>query len=91
VSADDAESGAPTPDLMLLENDLKQRLAVAMTKLSERTQQVLALYYQEECTQAEIGQILGVTESRVCQILGEASARLRAMLEDTPSTSKPRT
>jgi RNA polymerase sigma factor for flagellar operon FliA len=91
VAADDAESGAPTPDLMLLENDLKHRLAVAMTKLSERTQQVLALYYQEECTQAEIGQILGVTESRVCQILGEASARLRAMLEDTPSTSKPRT
>ena len=88
VAADDAECGAPTPDLMLLENDLKHRLAVAMTKLSERTQQVLALYYQEECTQAEIGQILGVTESRVCQILGEAAARLRALLEETPSTSK---
>jgi RNA polymerase sigma factor for flagellar operon FliA len=42
---------------------------------------VLALYYQEECTQAEIGEILGVTESRVCQILGEATLRLRAQLE----------
>ena len=43
---------------------------------------MLALYYQEECTQSEIGQILGVTESRVCQILGEATLRLRAALED---------
>jgi RNA polymerase sigma factor for flagellar operon FliA len=63
-----------------------------MAKLTERTQHVLALYYQEECTQAEIGEILGVTESRVCQILGEATARLRAMLDETPSVPerKPR-
>jgi RNA polymerase sigma factor FliA len=86
VSADDAESSAATPDAVLLDSDLKRRLAAAMSKLTERTQQVLALYYQEECTQAEIGQILGVTESRVCQILGEATARLRAMLDETPST-----
>ena len=85
VSADDAESGNATPDAALLDSDLKRRLATAMGKLTERTQQVLALYYQEECTQAEIGQILGVTESRVCQILGEATARLRAMLDETPS------
>jgi RNA polymerase sigma factor for flagellar operon FliA len=82
VAADDAESGNATPDVVLLDTDLKRRLASAMSKLTERTQQVLALYYQEECTQAEIGQILGVTESRVCQILGEATARLRAMLDD---------
>jgi RNA polymerase sigma factor for flagellar operon FliA len=83
VSADDAESGLATPDAILLDSDLKRRLAAAMSKLTERTQHVLALYYQEECTQAEIGQILGVTESRVCQILGEATARLRAMLDET--------
>jgi RNA polymerase sigma factor for flagellar operon FliA len=63
---------------------LKRRLALAVGKLTERTQQVLALYYQEECTQAEIGEILGVTESRVCQILGEATARLRALLDEIP-------
>jgi RNA polymerase sigma factor for flagellar operon FliA len=85
VAADDAESGTATPDAALLDSDLKRRLAAAMSKLTERTQQVLALYYQEECTQAEIGQILGVTESRVCQILGEATARLRAMLDDAPA------
>jgi RNA polymerase sigma factor for flagellar operon FliA len=88
VSADDAESGNATPDALLLDSDLKRRLAAAMSKLSERTQQVLALYYQEECTQAEIGEILGVTESRVCQILGEATARLRALLEDAPNVSE---
>jgi RNA polymerase sigma factor for flagellar operon FliA len=85
VAADDAESSTATPDAVLLDTDLKRRLATAMAKLTERTQQVLALYYQEECTQAEIGEILGVTESRVCQILGEATARLRAMLEDAPA------
>jgi RNA polymerase sigma factor for flagellar operon FliA len=83
VSADDAESSTATPDAVLLDTDLKRRLAAAMQKLTERTQQVLALYYQEECTQAEIGEILGVTESRVCQILGEATARLRAMLDES--------
>ena len=86
VQADDAESGIASPDAQLMESDLKRRLSVALSKLSERNQQVLALYYQEECTQAEIGHILGVTESRVCQILGEATARLRAMLDDTSST-----
>jgi len=87
VAADDAESGTATPDVVLLDSDLKRRLAEAMGKLTERTQQVLALYYQEECTQSEIGQILGVTESRVCQILGEATARLRAMLDENSNAS----
>lgn len=59
---------------------LRLQLVSAVKKLPERMQTVLALYYQEECTLAEIGQILGVTESRVCQILGEATVRLRATL-----------
>lgn len=59
---------------------LRTQLVIAVKKLPDRTQKVLALYYQEECTLAEIGQILGVTESRVCQILGEATVRLRASL-----------
>jgi RNA polymerase sigma factor for flagellar operon FliA len=81
VSADDAESQAVTPDAEFAEGDLKRRLTSAISELPERLKQVLALYYQEECTQAEIGEILGVTESRVCQILGEATLRLRAKLE----------
>ena len=60
--------------------ELKTQLVAAIKRLPERTQTVLALYYQEECTLAEIGEVLGVTESRVCQILGDATVRLRASL-----------
>lgn len=82
VGADDAESQTTAPDAEFEGGDLKRRLTAAISDLPERLKQVLALYYQEECTQAEIGEILGVTESRVCQILGEATLRLRAKLED---------
>jgi RNA polymerase sigma factor for flagellar operon FliA len=82
VTPDDVESTLEHPDALLVAGELKLRLTQAIGKLSERAQQVLALYYQEECTQAEIGEILGVTESRVCQILGESALRLRAMLEE---------
>jgi RNA polymerase sigma factor for flagellar operon FliA len=71
------------------EDELKRRLVEAIEQLPERKRMVLALYYQEECTQAEIGEILGVTESRVCQILGETAARLRAMLESGPPRTRP--
>jgi RNA polymerase sigma factor for flagellar operon FliA len=70
------------------DKELRARLAKAILELPERSQTVLALYYQEECTQAEIAEILGVTESRVCQLLGEISVRLRARLE---GETKPRT
>lgn len=59
---------------------LKTHLAEAIKGLPARTQTVVALYYHEECTLLEIGQILGVTESRICQILGDATVRLRASL-----------
>lgn len=78
---DDVPSRDFDPSVALDDKELRERLAEAISGLPERTQMVLALYYQEECTQAEIGRILEVTESRVCQILGEASARLRAVLE----------
>ncbi|MCG8557265.1 MAG: RNA polymerase sigma factor FliA [Proteobacteria bacterium] len=77
---DDLESHDGGADKLHAEREMKQLLAKAIARLPERTQMVLALYYQEECTQAEIGTILGITESRVCQILGESAARLRAQL-----------
>ncbi|MEM9073678.1 MAG: FliA/WhiG family RNA polymerase sigma factor [Myxococcota bacterium] len=63
-----------------VKREQKRMLAEAIRRLPERTQRVLALYYQKQCTQAEIGAILGVTEGRVCQILGEATVRIRAEL-----------
>ncbi len=59
---------------------LKQSLAQAITQLPEREQLVLSLYYDEELNLKEIGQVLGVSESRVSQIHSQAAGRLRAKL-----------
>ncbi len=66
----------------LEDRDIKRLLVDAIKRLPERSQRVLALYYQEECTLAEIGEVLGVSESRVCQIMGDTTVRLRAMFLD---------
>jgi RNA polymerase sigma factor for flagellar operon FliA len=57
-------------------------LAKEIGRLSERQRMVLALYYQDEMTFREIGQVLGVTESRICQIHTEAVLSLRSRLVD---------
>ena len=86
---DEVATAEQNPSHALDEKELKAELAQAIARLPARTQTVLALYYQEECTQAEIGQILEVTESRVCQILGEATVRLRALLGVDPPRRSP--
>ena len=59
-------------------------LAGAINSLSEREKIVVTLYYFEGLTLAEIGEILGVTESRVCQIHTKAVQQLRSSLTDQP-------
>jgi len=66
----------------LQHGDFKQGLAKAIKGLPERERLVMALYYDEELNLREIGDILGVSESRVCQIHGQALIRLRARMED---------
>ena len=56
-------------------------LASVIETLPPREQMVLALYYDQECNLKEIGQILGVSESRVCQIHGQILARMRSRLD----------
>ena len=51
---------------------------------------MLALYYEHELTLAEIGAVLGVGESRVCQLRTQATARLRARLRETLQLTEPR-
>lgn len=80
VLPDELAGASTDPSQAYLEREQQRLVAEAITRLPERTQTVLALYYQEECTQAEIGRILEVSEGRVCQILGEAAARIRAEL-----------
>ncbi len=60
--------------------ETKQMLRQAMTRLSEREQTVLGLYYFEGMTLAQVGDVLGVTESRICQIHTKAVLSLRAKL-----------
>ncbi|MCG8425997.1 MAG: RNA polymerase sigma factor FliA [Chromatiales bacterium] len=60
----------------------KGALADAIAGLPERERLVIALYYDEELNLREIGQVLGVSESRVCQIHSQATLRLRSRLSE---------
>lgn len=62
--------------------EMKQLLASAIGRMPERESMVLSLYYYEALTLAEIGHVLGVTESRVCQIHTKAILQLKARLAD---------
>lgn len=72
----------PGPAQALLGGAFQTALADAIGGLPEREKLVLALYYDEELNLKEIGQVLGVTESRVSQIHSQAAARLRSRLRD---------
>ena len=74
------ERGYNPQETYLLQG-LKSELASALDDLPERERLVLSLYYDEELNLKEIGEVLGVTESRVCQLRVQAIARLRGMLE----------
>jgi RNA polymerase sigma factor for flagellar operon FliA len=60
----------------------KQALIEAVEGMPERERTVLLMYYYDELTLSEIGEVLGVTESRVCQIHTKALRQLRSKLAD---------
>jgi RNA polymerase sigma factor for flagellar operon FliA len=64
--------------------DMKDRLADAIARLPEREKLVVALYYYENLTLREIGEVLGVTESRVSQLHTKAVLRLKSRLQNDP-------
>jgi RNA polymerase sigma factor for flagellar operon FliA len=66
----------------LQDEGFRDQLAREIARLPEREQLVMSLYYDDELNLREIGEVLGVTESRVCQIHGQALARLRSRLHD---------
>jgi RNA polymerase sigma factor FliA len=76
----DAASGDPTSELE--GQEMRGILAAAINSLSEREKIVITLYYFEGLTLSEIGEILGVTESRVCQIHTKAVGGLRKSMAD---------
>ncbi len=70
----------PGPAGLFEVEEMKVILAAAINRLGEREKIVLSLYYYEGLTLAEIGSVLGVTESRVCQIHTKAVIQLRARI-----------
>lgn len=76
------DSKAADPVLVFEDEETKYHLADAVSGLKEREKIVITLYYYEGLTLAEIGQVLGVTESRVCQIHTKAVMQLRAKMSD---------
>jgi RNA polymerase sigma factor FliA len=69
------------PSLVVEKRELRRLVALAVSRLPEREKAVISLYYEQELTLKEIGEIMGVTESRVCQIHTQATARLRAAVQ----------
>ena len=77
---DVADASSLTPAEDIEQTGMRQSLIDAITTLPEREQLVMSLYYEQELNLKEIGAVLGVTESRVCQIHGQAIIRLRARM-----------
>ena len=80
--ADHARDERPGPFDDIEHEGFRDALAVAIQGLPEREKTVLSLYYDDELNLREIGEVLDVSESRVCQIHGQALVRLRARLTE---------
>lgn len=81
MDATPAENNAATqPGSAIEEGELRDAMRTEISKLPEREQAVLVLYYEDGLTLAEIGEALGVTESRISQIHAKAVLQLRSRL-----------
>ncbi len=70
-----------TPDDNFLRKELKQILAKEINTLSEKEKLVISLYYYEELTLKEIGEVLSLTEARICQIHSSVLVKLKTKLQ----------
>lgn len=80
LSRDIAADGEEAPDEEVARSQFRRQLARAIERLPQREQLVLSLYYERELNLKEIGAVLDVTESRVCQIHSQALLRLRSLM-----------
>jgi RNA polymerase sigma factor for flagellar operon FliA len=75
-----ADTRAENPLLSLLSQGAREGLVAAIDRLPPRERQIITLYYHEDLTMKEIGLVLNVTESRVCQLHAQAISRLKQAL-----------
>lgn len=72
----------PNPFHVLQDESMRAALVKSIAELPEREKLVMAMYYQEDLNLKEIGAVLGVSESRICQLHSQAIIRLRAKMKD---------
>ena len=75
------DPNADDPSTEMTRTEVREALAGAIGKLPDREKTVITLYYYDELTLREIGEVLGVTESRVSQLHTKAILRLKAKLQ----------
>ncbi len=75
-----ADPDMPTPETVAVERERQEFLVQAILALPEQMQKVLNLYYYEDLTLKEVGAVLEVTESRVCQVHSAAMKKLRKIV-----------
>src|SRR5690606_21246006 len=82
-----ATTGEPCTELE--SEECRAAVAAAIRLLPEREALVMSMYYDEELNLKEIGEVLGVTESRVCQIHSQALARIRSRINRCADNRRP--
>jgi RNA polymerase sigma factor for flagellar operon FliA len=83
-------SEPPAPDRLFEQGEVRDRVRGALASLPARERRIIALYYFGEVTMKQIGEEIGVNESRVSQLHARAIQRLRRVLQPTSETPAPR-
>lgn len=80
------DTGKLTPHERMEEENVKSDLQKALQRLPERERTLMVLYYQENMTMKEIGEAMGMSESRVCQLHAQAIMKLKNILNENRTT-----
>jgi len=75
-------SSESTPEQAFSSEEYQQQLAIVIKALPKKEQMVMSLYYDSELNFREIGKVLEVTESRICQLHGQALLRIKSKMSD---------
>lgn len=82
LRGNDDVKNSTEPQARVLKDDLMAHLGQVIDSLPQKEQLVLSLYYEQDLNLKEIGEVIGVSESRISQILSQAILRIRSRLPD---------